>query len=467
LKFEILKYPFLLLSAAVMISPLAAQDEPLPRDSVPEDHLAWFGFRGPVAEVTEYDYYNYGKTVWRFDTQGRLIEYMEYMNPFTQAGGCVFGLYAHYRYAYDAEGKIQFLETYNADNNTVDAYADVILELFPPQRKEVDFKDRAEAEFGDTTFCFTQWHQKGEMSEYFGITYDRIGNWTEKVYTSEDGYSCAYVLVRDIRYYKDIELLNLPVGVRSVINHWTADDRKWRNLYVFDREGNLTTFRSKVDNEDLYEWNKGDEDVLGSDLISAADNLDSQEITYWDQSSVPHGELINLPEGCNEKTAFNLDFTYQGYQFEGLLYPLHNSWWIVLSYWCLDEMDGIFEGEDENGNPIPTASRYHDPFQGLRYPIIHTDSVSCSTRNYSNQTIKLYRKSEGKAVECKLKVQCNVDVLDADPETRRVFCRTNPNDWRWGEPANEEEAEWKHPFVSVIGWMDEEWVCANLLTTCP
>ena len=120
-------------------------------------------------------------------------------------------------------------------------------------------------------------------------------------------------------------------------------------------------------------------------------------------------------------------------------------------------MDGIYIGEDENGEPIPAVSRYKDPFAGIKYPVIQTDSVSFATRNYARQTIKLYKHSKGNIVYDRLKVQCNVDVLDADPQTRRVLCRTNPNDWVWDE----------QPYVSVYGWMDEEWVCANLLTTCP
>ena len=84
----------------------------IPRDSVPEDHLAWFGLRGAVQEVTEYDYNNYGKKIWRFDTRGRLTEYYEYTHPFFENGGCVFGLWAHYRYAYNEQGKIIFEETY-------------------------------------------------------------------------------------------------------------------------------------------------------------------------------------------------------------------------------------------------------------------------------------------------------------------------------------------------------------------
>lgn len=436
---------------------LPAQAElAVPRDSVPENHLEWFGLRGAVKEVVEYEYDNYGKTIWRFDTRGRLTEYIEYTHPFFENGGCVFGLWAHYRYAYDAEGKIQFLETYNADYNTVDAFADLTLELFPRQRKDPDFQDQTEREYGDTTRCHSEWHQKGEMSEYFGIRYDQKGNWFEKVHTSEDGYTCANVVVREIAYYKDIELFDLPVGIKEVSHQWTADDRNWGNRYDFDQDGNLRAFRSWVDDEALFEWTSADTDQLGSDLIvpDLADGI-TRKVYYW--TTVPIGELKALPPEITEKEAFGLCFDYMGYAFEGSLYPLHNGWWVVLSHWCLDEEETMYLGEDENGEPIPAASVYKDPFAGMRYPIIKTDSIGFSTRNYAGQTIKLYKESDGKKVWDKLNVQCNVDVLDADPKTRRLLCRTNPGDWCWEDKQ----------YVSVYGWIDEEWVCANLLTTCP
>ncbi len=448
-----MKKTLFFLLCSLWFSAVYAQAE-VPRDSVPDDHLAWFGLRGAVKEVVQYDYNNYGKTIWRFDTQGRLTEYIDYTHPFFENGGCVFGLWAHYRYAYDKNGKIQFLETYNADNNTVDEWADMTLELFPPQYKGASFRDKAEKEYGDTTFCYNQWTPDGEISNYFGVRYDRKGNWFEMVHTSEDGYTCASVVVREIKYYKDIALFDLPVGVKAVSHQWKSDGRKWGNRYEFDREGNMTSFRSWVDDEMLYEWTPADEE-LGSDFIVPGAEDATRKVEYW--STVPVGELKFLPEGVNEKDAFYLCFDYMGYAFEGSLYPLHNGWWIVLNYWCLDEMDGIYLGEDENGEPIPAASQYKDPFAGMKYPIIKTDSVSFSTRNYSNQIIKMYKESDGKKVYDKLRVQCNVDVLDADPKTRRLLCRTNPGDWCWDDK----------PYQSVYGWMDEEWVCANLLTTCP
>ena len=389
---------FLVLCTLLFAHPSFCEEIVIPRDSVPADHLSWFSLRGAVKEVVEYDYKDYGKIIWRFDSIGRLTEYMEYTHPFFENGGCVFGLWAHYRYAYDENGKIIFEETYNADYNTVDDFADLTLELFPPQRKEVDFRPKAEPEYGDTTSCYSVWNQKGEMSYYFGIRYDKHGNWFEEVYTSEDGYSCAAVRVREITYYQEIS---------------------------------------------------------PDSLVGVADSIPQEE--FW--SSVPVGELKTLPAEVNEKDAFYLCFDYMGYAFEGSLYPLHNGWWIVLSHWCMDEEETMYlSEEDENGEPIPAASRYKDPFAGMRYPIIKTDSIGFMTRNYGNETIKLYKESEGKKVWDKLPVQCSMEVLDANPKTRRLLCRTNPSDWNWEENPQ---------YYSVYGWIDEEWVCANLLTTCP
>lgn len=440
----------LALCIGAWMSVKAETDLAVPHDSVPENHLEWFGLRGPVKEVVEYDYFDYSKKTWRFDTQGRLTEYIEYIHPFFENGGCVFGLWAHYRYAYDEKGKIQFLETYNANYNTVDDFADLTLELFPPQNKDADFRDKTEKEYGDTTSCYAQWTPKGDEGEdYFGIQYDRYGNMLEDVHMCEGQYVGARVRVRTIQYYKDIDLFDLPVGVKAIVHRWEEDGRHWGNCYDFDREGNMTQFRSWVDSEMLYTWDPSDTGVTGSDLIPQGEGADEgRQVYYW--TTVPIAELKFLPEGMNEENAFYLCFDYMGYAFEGSLYPLRNGWWVVLNHWCLDEEETMFLGEDEDGEPIPASSLYKDPFAGMRYPIINTDSISFMTRNYGGQTIKLYESSIGKKVRSKLMKECSMRVLDADPQTRRLFCTTEENVW----PV-------------AIGWIDEEWVCANLLTTCP
>jgi hypothetical protein len=259
-----------------------AAEEAVPRDSVPDDHLAWLGFQGPVKEVHEYNYGQYSKTVYRFDAKGRLLEYINYGSPFFGDGGCVFGLLEHYRYDYEKSGKIIFLETYNADNALVDEYADMILELFPPQDKEEKHFDKSEREFGDTTFCYSEWHNTEESFRYFGRRYDKHGNWIEDVNADEDDYYCANVRVREISYYRDIEVLGLPVGVKTVKNDWVADGKKWSNAYDFDREGNLRQFNSWCNKEPLYEWTPADTTVMAYDLlVSDITNNVKQKISYW------------------------------------------------------------------------------------------------------------------------------------------------------------------------------------------
>lgn len=260
----------------------AAEDLELPHDSVPEDHLAWFGFKGAVKEVRQYNYGWYGKTVWRFDPQGRLVEYFDYMHPFALSGGCVFGLYEHFRYAYDGEGKIIFLETFNAENELVDAYDDIILELFPSQNRDADLFPLAEKEFGDTTYCWSKWSETEDLMHYQGRQFDRRGNWIEDVSASEDSYDHADVQVREIEYYRDIEVMGLPVGVKTVTHKWKDDGKNWSNQYDFDREGNLLRFQSWCNKEALYTWKAGEDETLGSDLIVWEPYGDKgRKISYW------------------------------------------------------------------------------------------------------------------------------------------------------------------------------------------
>lgn len=446
------------LTLAILLTALFASAQGYETTIPDEDHLSYFDLRGPVQEVREYDYANHAKTLWRFDKQGRLTHYEAYATPFAGNGGCVFGMTDRYRYAYDEEGKMIILETFNEVENLVDENDGKILTLFPMREPKDVLFEQASKEYGDTTYCYSRWYEKegDPLQHYHGRRYDKYGNWIEDFVGTEDSYSYTDTRVREIKYYKDIELMNLTVGVKAVSHHWQSDGRQWGNRYEFDREGNMTSFRSWVDDEALYEWTPSDEE-LGSDFIVPGANDKAREVEYW--STVPVGELKFLPEGVNEKEAFYLCFDYMGYAFEGSLYPLHDGWWIVLSHWCLDEdLTMYLDEEDENGEPVLAASRYKDPFAGMRYPIIKTDSVSFISRNYGGQTIKMYKESEGKKVWDRLKVSCHLDVVDADPKTRRVLCRTNPNHWDWEESPQ---------YYAVYGWMDEEWVCANLLTTCP
>ena len=254
-----------------------------PRDSVPDDHLAWFGLHGPVAEVMEYDFSGYSKTLWRFDTQGRLTEYENYGSPFAGDGGCVFRLTDRYRYAYDKDGKIIFLETFNDEYTLIDEYADIILEMFPPQDKSAWLFQKAEKEYGDTTFCMSAWRDGDEAQHYNGIRFDRHGNWIESVSAELGDDMKAGVRVRTIQYYCDIEMMGLAVGVKTVKHKWEADGKTWENEYRFDRDGNLLHFQSLCDKEPLFDWDKASSDEPGSDLIVRdKDDTIIREITYWE-----------------------------------------------------------------------------------------------------------------------------------------------------------------------------------------
>ena len=342
------------------------------------------------------------------------------------------------------------LEAFNEVENLVDENDDKILTLFPLRAQKDSLFEKATKEYGDSTYCYSKWYEKegDPLQHYTGVRYDKYGNWIEEFFGTEDSYTHTDTYVREISYYKDIELMNLPVGVRAVINQWEADDKKWSNRYDFDKEGYLTHFRSwvKVDAytplEQLFEWDSKTDNTPGSDLISTelSDEV-KREVYFW--SSVPVGEFTALPIEEMERDAFHLVFIYMGHVFQGDLYPLHNGLWVVMSRMSLDEIIG---------------DPYEDPFGDKRFPIIGTDSVSTVTRNYGKETIKLFGAADSKKVWSTLKVQCEVQVLDADVKTRRVYCRTNPNDWDYEENPQ---------YYSVIGWMDEEWICSNLMTTCP
>ncbi|MBQ2051453.1 MAG: hypothetical protein II495_04335 [Paludibacteraceae bacterium] len=194
------------------------------------------------------------------------------------------------------------------------------------------------------------------------------------------------------------------------------------------------------------------------------------ESVRFDKRSVtrfkPFATFSRPPRCCSVKKAFGLDFSYGGYVFQGNLYPLHDGRWVVLSRWCIDE-EGTIYTTNKDGEEVPAASLYKDPFGGSKYPVIPADSVYFWTRNYGGQAIRFYSSAGGKDFKDTVNFECPLQAVDADIKTRRILCRTNPSDQIWSEPENDDEKEWKRPYVSVEGWIDEEWVCANLLTTCP
>lgn len=467
IRMRLLSVFFLVLVALLLMS---ARVE-VPKSEVPDDHLAYFDLRGPVREVVEYALCDYAKTVWKFDRWGRLTEYCCYGSPFAGDGGCVFRLKAHYQYDYDKQGKINFLYTYDEEYNLDDEYDDVVLELFPPKIEKDTIVERADM-LEDSTLCYGPMiADERTPSRYYGSHYDRYRNWTERVDAEVDDTEHARVRVREITYYTDAELMGLYNGAKLVTYKTWADNSMWESEYYLDHEGRLTRFQSYRDREPLYEWKLGDTDCSSQDLIVQEDGEDVERTVQWWTDYTPkcrsdvHG-VDSLPEGCNEESAFGLIFKYAGYVFQGSLWPMHDGTWIVLSYWCLDEEETIMV-QNEEGEDVPAPALYKDPFLGVKYPLIPSDSVSFGTRNYGGEAIPLYASSKGSKVNCRIAVECSLYAEDADPVTRRVLCHTNPNDAMWGEPQNEEEREWKHPYVEARGWIDEEWICSNLLTTCP
>ena len=94
--------------------------------------------------------------------------------------------------------------------------------------------------------------------------------------------------------------------------------------------------------------------------------------------------------------------------------------------------------------------------------------LSFSTRNYGGETINFYSTSDGDEVLCSTNYsEIELKVIDADVKTRRLLVYSSPDAWCWGEPEEEWQVGFRHPFVELNGWIDEEWVCGNAITTCP
>ncbi len=175
--------------------------------------------------------------------------------------------------------------------------------------------------------------------------------------------------------------------------------------------------------------------------------------------------LDSLPEGCGEEESFRLVLSYADYYMEVTACPLHNDYWVILSHWCIEE-EGVITETDENGNEVPVV--YQDPFEGRPYPVVYHPLLSFDTRNYGGETIHFYMTSDGEEVYCSTNYKnISLHVIDGDPVTRRLLVYSTPEDWCWGEPEDEWEEEYRHPFVELRGWIDEEWVCSSTMTTCP
>ena len=243
--------------------------------------LAYFGLHGPVSEVTQYGLYDFEKIVYHIDIQGRLTEYEEYGHPFTGSGGCVFHKTAHYKYAYDNKDSLIVLYTYNEYYNSDETLDDSVLLLYPPSIAEDTLYKNAEPEPGGETKCYHIWIQSDD--NYHAALYDSHDNWIERVVAGEDDYTRPDIKVRQINYYRDVELLGLSVGVHTVTFRQTNDGQVWWNRYTFDRQGYLEHFQSFVNSTALYEWQRGnpdDTDVAAESLINI-DTTSQRTVTYW------------------------------------------------------------------------------------------------------------------------------------------------------------------------------------------
>ena len=174
--------------------------------------------------------------------------------------------------------------------------------------------------------------------------------------------------------------------------------------------------------------------------------------------------LDALPVGYQDGDEFGLVLDYV-YDMDASAWPMPDGDWLITWHWCMEEDGGLYK-MDENGNEVEVV--YEDPFEGRPYPVIHKPDLSFSTRNYGGETINFFAAPDSDEILCSTAYkEISLDVVAADLKTRRLLVQTNPKDWCWGEPKEEWEAEYRHPFVDLKGWIDEEWVCGSTVTTCP
>ena len=175
--------------------------------------------------------------------------------------------------------------------------------------------------------------------------------------------------------------------------------------------------------------------------------------------------LETLPANYQEGDAFGLVLDYGGYAMDASVWPMPDGDWLITWHWCMEEDGGVFR-VDENGNEEEVV--YEDPFEGRSFPVIHRPQLSVNTRNYGGETVNFYASADSDEVLCSTNYkEISLDVIAADLKTRRLLVQTNPNDWCWGEPEDEWDAEYRHPYVELKGWVDEDWVCGSTVTTCP
>ena len=206
---------------------------------------------------------------------------------------------------------------------------------------------------------------------------------------------------------------------------------------------------------------QNDTDVESNKAVEVL--VDQTNLVPVDSTTVRYLEA--LPSEYKEEDSFGLILSYGGTSMIVNTWQMPDGDWLILSHWSEEEDSPYFIVDDE-GNEIEVE--YHDPFDRQPYPVVHNPKFSFSTRNYGGETIPFYTSADGQKVACTTNYkEISLDVLGVDTKTRRLLVQSNPSDWCWSEPKDEFDAEYHHPFVELRGWIDEEWVCANTVTTCP
>lgn len=201
--------------------------------------------------------------------------------------------------------------------------------------------------------------------------------------------------------------------------------------------------------------------VEAVDTTEAVKEVEPVEIV--DSTTVRY--LDALPADYKEGDEFGLILNY-GYLMDASAWPMPDGDWLITWHWCMEEEEGMVYYMDEEGNEGPII--YDDPFEGQPYPVIHKPDLWFGTRNYGGETINFYAAPDSDEILCSTDYkEISLDVIAADLKTRRLFVQSNPSDWCWGEPEDEWDVEYRHPFVELKGWIDEEWVCGSTVTTCP
>lgn len=200
---------------------------------------------------------------------------------------------------------------------------------------------------------------------------------------------------------------------------------------------------------------------IQEEIVADSAVLENEAFFEESSDSTTVRYLKALPSEFKEDDRFGLVLDFGGYAMDAAVWPMPDGDWLVTDHWCAEEGGCIYK-LDENGNEYEVI--YEDPFNGEPYPVIHKPDLSFSTRNYGGETIKFYAAPDSDEVLCTTNKEINLDVVAADLKTRRLLVRSNPNDWCWAKPGEENE---KVPFIDLKGWIDEEWVCGSTMTTCP